>query len=374
MAKVAINAMSLRRGGGLQVIAGLLSRFSNKNQFVVLWTDPDSYAILNKIVGDPPHIEFVNPLDRTRNIDVFRWGMTSQASWLSRHSIDCVFGVNHHFPSGSVPQIILHLNVLRFERPKLPIWGRGEVADRLRDWRAAKAVRMANANLFESHTLLEKAQSKYRSIQNASVVYIGLDDRRPIANPPQLSDDDKYTILAVTSPAPHKDNVTLIRMLACLVARMPDAPWKLQVAGGDGVESFGELQDLATELGVGDRIAYLGFVLHDDLVKFGARSLCLVSTSRVESFCMVALEAMSWGCPTVVANTSSMPESIGDAGLLAEPGNAEDFADQVLHLTAPDVRERYVARGHKRAGELTWSNAAGTVERILEGVMNRTGV
>lgn len=365
MARVAINAMSLRKGGGLQVMAGLLARLSGQNTFYVLWTDPQSLEIMQRIAGRRIHITYHNPLKSTRNSSIFAWSMARQAKWLQQNAVDCVLGVNHHFPSGRVPQIIYHLNVLRFERPRLAIWRGSELADRLRDWRAQNALRKASANLFESNLLMETAQRTSEKVCNPRIVYIGLDDTQVLPAPIPPAGDDAYTLIAVTSPAPHKDNATLIHMLAKLVELKPGVPWKLRIAGGDGASSFVELQKLAAQLRVDDRIEYLGFLRHKELAVIGAKCLCLVSTSLVESFCMVAVEAMSWGCPAVVAQTSSMPESVGSAGLLARPSDPADFAKQVMRLLDPDVRERHVVEGLARASSLTWTAAATQVEEEI---------
>lgn len=362
MAHVVINAMSLRRGGGLQVMAGLVSRFDERNRYTVLWTDPQSREIFSGICGERQHVTYTNPLGNSNNAAIFAWGMVRQSRWLRANQADCVFGVNHHFPSGDIPQIVYHLNVLRFSRPRHRFWQGGEIADRMRDWRAMKALREAESNLFESHLLLNTARRKSPEIRGAEVVYIGLDDRRERQAPSLPKGDDRWSLLAVTSPAPHKDNATLVEMLADLVNRDPGKPWRLRIAGGNGRASFGDIDSLTREKGVADRVEFLGFLNHQSLEMETRRSLALVTTSLVESFCMVALEAMSWGCPAIVANISSMPESVGNAGLLAEPSDPRDFADKVLMLTVPEKRADLVHAGLARASEMTWSAAARQVE------------
>ena len=295
-----------------------------------------------------------------------------QEHWLAENGADCVFGVNHHYPAGDVPQVIYHLNVLRFEREKKPFWTGGEVSDRLRDWRARISLEKAQANLFESEMLRGIAEKTLPEIREPQVVYIGLDDRSP-ASKTKVGEHLGPLILAVTSEAPHKDNATLIRIVSELKSRRSDANWHLKIAGGDR-EGFADLKALATDLGIAERIEYLGFVDHDHLQQLGKQAHCLVTTSLVESFCMVALEAMSWGCPVVVTNVSSMPESVGEAGLLAKPSDPADFAIQVLKLWEDQrLRETMIARGYKRAALMTWTNAARSVEAVFRDVIAQAG-
>ena len=63
--------MSLRRGGGLQVMAGLVSRFSEHNRYTVLWADPQSREMFGKIAGERPNVAFANPLGSSGNAAIF---------------------------------------------------------------------------------------------------------------------------------------------------------------------------------------------------------------------------------------------------------------------------------------------------------------
>lgn len=368
MAHIVVNAMNLRPGGGLQVVAGLLSRFCDRHRYTVLWADEEARERFARIVPDRSHVTWERPLASASNTRLFVWSMTSLAGWLRAARADLVFSVNHHYPSGGVPQAIYHLNVLRFERPRAALFAPGEIADRLRDWRAAVALRAAAANMFESRLLLETAQRARGRIANPSVAYIGIDDQRSAAAGPGAI--AKPTLLAVTSAEPHKDNPTLVRTLAELVRRRPDVDWRLKIAGGRSPAAFDDLMRLAVEAGVRDRIELLGFRSHEELARVAAECLCLVSTSLVESFCMVALEAMAWGLPTIVADISAMPESVGNAGLLASPSDPASFAERVLSLLDdPALRSELVERGRERAGRMTWSSAARQIEDTFDSVL-----
>lgn len=365
MAHIVINALSLRPGGGLQVIAGLLARFSPQNSYTVLWSDPASLASFRAIVGKREHVSYHSPVSRTGNVHVFLWQMTKLSACLKRLRADVVLNVNHHFPSSDVFQIVYHLNVLRFDRSRGRFWQVGEAADRLRDWRAGLAMKDADANVFESHYLRGLAERKAGPARHASVIYIGLDDRT--AKPPiKTAGQPSSMLIAVTSPQPHKDNPVLVEMLAVLVTRRPLANWHLKIAGGRTPHAFSELKADAARRGVGNRISWLGFLPHEALRLEAAECLCLVSTSRVESFCMVALEAMRWGLPAIVADSTAMPESVGEAGLLARPGDAQSFASHVLQLfDDPAEHARLRELGRSRSAEMTWSAAAQAFERIF---------
>jgi glycosyltransferase involved in cell wall biosynthesis len=331
-----------------------------------LWNDHRARDQIAGLVGDRANIRYLAPGAPVSSLGAFGWLMTRLAGVLRREKADLVLGVNHHFPTGGIPQIIYHMNVLRFARPHAGLFRSGEIADRIRDWRARRSLALADANVFESQYLAMLARQKATAIRNERTIYIGLKNGEA-ERATNAEGSVTPEILAITSTAPHKDNTVLIDMLAELHRRRPDVPWRLRIAGGNGAASFPELLARAVEAGIDGRIDWLGYLDHDSLAAFGAKSLCLVTASRVESFCMVALEAMSWGCPAIVANATAMPESVEDAGLLAEPGDVDGFTRQVLQLwDNRDLRNDLVARGKFLAAKRTWAQAAREFEGLFQ--------
>lgn len=169
------------------------------------------------------------------------------------------------------------------------------------------------------------------ALETLKVIYIGVNEQL-FLNEISGSNSSNSTILALTSAQPHKDNPRLIMMLAHLRTSASEHDWKMQFAEGRTPEVFANLHHLAQSKGVSEHIEWLGFQTHQQLAEVARNALCLVSTSQVESFSMVALEAMTWGCPPIVADTTSMPESVGDAGLISKAGDHVSFAENVLRV------------------------------------------
>lgn len=144
-------------------------------------------------------------------------------------------------------------------------------------------------------------------------------------------------------------------MLGDLTRIRPDVDWKLKIAGGLFDKLWEPYKELAEELGVLDRIEWLGFVSQERLTELLKQSLCMVATSQVESFCMVALEAMGRGCPSIVADCASMPESVGAAGILAPAGDHASFAKSVIELHDDSVkRSQYSDLGFDHIKQFRW--------------------
>ena len=346
------------------IIAGMISK-DRGHRYTVLWSDLKSETFLKNRFEGYTEITFLNPIGSSNNMRLFLWQMTRLRTCLVKLNADVIIGLNHHFPSGIIPQIIYHVNVLRFDRPHKPISAKGEFADRLRDWRTRRALKTAQANVFESSYLQKLASARVVSIQNSSLIYIGLESPDDI-QPSQFKKTNDPIILSLTSAQPHKDNPTLIKTLAVLNERRPDVNWTLKIAGGTNPAAFSALHELAATLDVSGQIEWLGFQSHKNLAQLGSKALCLISTSHVESFCMVAVEAMSWSCPVIVTNATSMPESVGQAGLLASPGRADEFADKVISLFEDnELRQGLVNKGYAHIRTMTWDKAADSFAEII---------
>lgn len=69
-----------------------------------------------------------------------------------------------------------------------------------------------------------------------------------------------------------------------------------------------------------------------------------------EQYCTALLEAQAAGLPIVTAKTGGIPENIGDAGVMVEPGNVSDLAQAIKSFVLdPEKREAYARRARKRA-------------------------
>lgn len=153
---------------------------------------------------------------------------------------------------------------------------------------------------------------------------------------------------SVASLTPKKGLIFLIRALAVMAKR--GRRFTLVLAG-DGPERRG-LESLALDLGVSDRVLFLGDYPHvEDVLDVID---VFVLPSLVEGLPLALLEAMSAGVPVIATRVGGVPEAVvcETNGLLVEPGAAEPLADAIERLAdSPDLRRTLGERARETVSE-----------------------
>lgn len=120
------------------------------------------------------------------------------------------------------------------------------------------------------------------------------------------------------------------------------------------------------------KIRVTGYI--DEAHKGGllAGAVALVFPSLYEGFGFPVLEAMHCGAPVIASNTSSLPELVGEAGLLVDPLNAEEIA-RAMRRCSHDaaLRRTLIERGHSRARRFSWVKAAELVMAAFDEIGRR---
>ena len=166
-------------------------------------------------------------------------------------------------------------------------------------------------------------------------------------------------VLFVSTLEPRKNLPTLLEAYA-RIAAATDAP--LIIGGGKGW-LYDEIFAKAAALGLGERVRFVGFIDNADLPLWYASATVFTLPSLYEGFGMPLLEAMSCGTPVVASTSSSLPEVVGDAGLLVPPTDAEALGAALLRvLSDAELRAELRERGLRQAQRFSWRQ---TAERTL---------
>jgi glycosyltransferase involved in cell wall biosynthesis len=132
----------------------------------------------------------------------------------------------------------------------------------------------------------------------------------------------------------------------------------LVLAGGRGDRAL-DLDGALVRLGLSDRVRALGYIDEGDKKPLMAGARLFVYPSLYEGFGLPPLEAMALGVPCVVHRGTSLPEVVGDVGLMADVRDPEKFRKALLlGLTDPDVRVKASQAGPRHAQRFSWVNAA----------------
>ncbi|RST54312.1 glycosyltransferase [Variovorax sp. MHTC-1] len=114
------------------------------------------------------------------------------------------------------------------------------------------------------------------------------------------------------------------------------------------------------------RIVLTGFVEDEDLSALYSDALCFVYLSRYEGFGLPPLEAMACGTPVVCADNSSLPEVVGEAGLLLDADDVQGVADAIRKISASEEFRRELSlAGVERARLFSWERCAEIVGETL---------
>lgn len=164
----------------------------------------------------------------------------------------------------------------------------------------------------------------------------------------------------------HKNVLGLLRAMVEVVARRPSV--HLAVVGdtsGTGFwDNVPELQAFVREQPPLERhVHFTGYLEDAELVELLNGAAALVFPSLWEGFGLPAVEAMSCGVPVLASRRGSLPEVVGDAGLLFEPESPSTIAHCVLqYLADPALRRRLAAAAPERARRFSWERAAELAE------------
>jgi glycosyltransferase involved in cell wall biosynthesis len=118
------------------------------------------------------------------------------------------------------------------------------------------------------------------------------------------------------------------------------------------------------------RVRFTEFVDEADLPALYRAATVFAYPSLYEGFGLPALEAMACGVPVVASNTSSLPEVVGEAGVLVDPLDVGELAAALDGLLADaDRRDALREQGIARARTFTWTRAAEQTWDVYEEVL-----
>lgn len=172
--------------------------------------------------------------------------------------------------------------------------------------------------------------------------------------------------LYVGSRAAYKNFDRLL--LACSVISRTNSEIALCVVGAPWTDA--EKKRIA-ELDLAQTLVHMGHASDAHLAKLYRCSQAFIYPSLYEGFGIPPLEAMSCGAMVIASNTSSLPEVMGQAGLLFTPTKTDELIDRMRYVCDGNLdREGLAAAGYRQASLFSWVETAAKTVKTYQSVVN----
>ena len=338
-----------------------LSRLSDGAEYLFM---PPNY------LDEPAQKQQKTWLRRFKNLlDLFWWRQFTIPTVAQKWQADLIFCADSVCPfSTCLPVIIIVFDLLFFEFRQYDPF-RGMYYRHLVPWSIKKASRIITISHASKQAIIkkfgvpdDKITVAYPGVAN---VFSKMPKKEALANIQKKYAVSSQFILFVGSLDNSRRN--LDALLSAFATLPSNVAQKLVVVGlfGYGHETI--LRRVA-DLNLQDRVIFTGFVPDEELRWFYNAADLFVYPSLGEGFGMTVLEAMACGCPVICSNRTSLPEVVGDAGvLLADPTDPEELAAHMAEiLSAPDLRADLARRSQERAQIFSWERSARRIQAVLK--------
>lgn len=324
--------------------------------------------------------DFDNPIENDRWHKRIGWGLTARIAicWLQTQlkqlveedDIDLFWGAYHFLPlflDRSVKSVLTIYDLVYHFYPSTltvrSVWSHRVFTER--------SIRKANKIMAVSESTANDLKRVFNiSDRKIQVIPPGVDlgffrpypresAQRYLAERYGVSED---YILCIGAIEPRKNLAALFRAYARL-CRGSRVVHQLVIAGARGWKNS-HLFTLVSKLNIENRVRFLGYVPDKDLPKLYSAANVFVYPSIYEGFGLPLVEAMACGCPVIASDNSSLPEVVGDAGLLVETNNISELSITIEKvLFDKSLQDSMAERGIERAKMF---DQRGCSERVYE--------
>jgi glycosyltransferase involved in cell wall biosynthesis len=296
---------------------------------------------------------------RTRVLRML-WAQTILPYWANKDQIDIFWSPSHRIPRYLSSQtscvVTIHDLVWRYA---------GETMRPLSRWldsklmmeaaiKADMIIAVSNSTardlIIEKKELAEKIVVISEGASSNLLISIGGEKQK-------IEESTFPYYLFVGTLEPRKNLKRLIEAISLLPKEVKNLA-KLLIVGGNGWGGV-NVQDLIRQFGVQENVIVLGYVDDVTLANLYLNALFLVMPSLYEGFGLPLVEAMAYGVPALTSNRSSMPEVVGDAGILVDPNDSESISAALsLLLTDHSLLKRLSDNAARRATQFDWNLSA----------------
>ncbi len=373
--RIGISALAMEPGGGGSGVPrycfrllGALLELGTDDRFVVAapadFEPPREWSSTGRIEVVPA----TGVLARKKTL----WDMFRAGSFAKQHEVEVWMSTAHALPLRPPAPCVLAVHDLFFlSHPKLYTFKERAVLTAAIRHAVRRARRFLAVSEFSKHELCVRLGV---SPDKVAVTLLGPgNDVKPVS-PGAVDDRDlvrignpfsKY-LLTLGAIGPRKNLPRLIEAFSLLCGEPEFEEVGLVIAGSKG---DGSAARAARQLGISERVRFLGYVPDDDLPALFARCEAFVMPSLTEGFGVPIVEAMALGAPVVSSKGGSLPEIGGDAATYFDPLSVPSIAHALREaLRVGPKRLSIVEKGRAQAAKFTWQDCAAKTLHVLRSL------
>lgn len=368
---IGLNSMGFWPGR----VGGVETYFRNLVQYLQRIDTLNNYTIL---CDEPNIVEFrlTNPRFKTKVCNYRKSSIKRVLrSGLRRIKVDILraepryldFDVVHHPFTTMKPEWSIFPSVLTFHDMQQEFYPEffspKELRSRMQSYRASAedATRIIAISEYSKQTLIDRFNI---SAEKVDVIYQGYSADYRVINDKERLDAikkkyglDRPFIYFPAATWPHKNHKNLLIAMQLMKER-----YRFEgrlVLTGIAQQFHGETLDLIEKYNLVENVSILGYLPYEELPCLYNMARIMVFPSFFEGFGIPLVEAMACGCPVVCSNSTSIPEVVGNAGVLFDPNQPEDMASTIWALWQDDGKIMEMkAAGIERAKFFSWEEAA----------------
>lgn len=227
---------------------------------------------------------------------------------------------------------------------------------------ADKIIAISQAVKKDLEEVLKINPARIKVIYNGynQKLFVPVDDKKNKLFRKKLVGNGKYLLYigSFGQYEPRKNLDFLIKMFQKLSERGNSSNILLVMVGVLGPESE-RLKKIIKDRNIDDKVKFVGHVKHQDLPKYFQAAEIFLFPSLCEGFGLPPLEAMASGTPVISSNKTSLPEVIGNGGILLDPDDLNQWVLQIENLLDDyTLRKELIGKGLLQAKKFSWKKCA----------------
>jgi len=318
----------------------------------------------------------IRPVPMLDHDRLWRFGGVSRAA--ARAHADLLFAPTASMlPIGRAPVVCTIHDVTAVKMPS-----HSAHVTRLQRFLLRAAARFSRALITDSYSSKQDIVSIYGVPESkVSVVYLGYDKALFNSDPAdaamrttlmKILGIDRPYILHHGTIQPRKNLKRLIEAYRLMLSRDRNLDFDLVLVGRLGWQYEAIVAAGNNNAGERGRVVFPGMLADSDLALLIKGASLMVIPSFYEGFCLPMVEAMACGTPTVVSNTSCLPEISGNALAYFDPGSVDEIAAQMQSVLVDRERSAQLRKqGLERVREFSWERCARETVCVFRDAMNK---